>query len=160
MVENPSIFPRIQCELSRSQPAVLALTRFVRTLYCVFLMHHRKDLWSPDGESLGSEDDLHALILPRATPCFSVSFFLLSTADLFDPDRFLDERPHKYLVPNPFIFLPFNAGPRWCGADEWNFSLRTTRYRISSFGCCSRSMVSRWQIGRRPRDVRRWRRSY
>ena len=32
----------------------------------------------------------------------------------FDPDRFLDERLHKYLVPNPFIFLPFNAGPRIC----------------------------------------------
>lgn len=28
----------------------------------------------------------------------------------FDPDRFLDERLHKYLIPNPFIFLPFNAG--------------------------------------------------
>jgi hypothetical protein len=28
----------------------------------------------------------------------------------FDPDRFLDERVRKYLTPNPFIFLPFNAG--------------------------------------------------
>ena len=32
----------------------------------------------------------------------------------FDPDRFLDERLQKYLIPNPFIFLPFNAGPRIC----------------------------------------------
>ncbi|CAK5262403.1 unnamed protein product [Mycena citricolor] len=32
----------------------------------------------------------------------------------FDPARFLDERVHKYLTPNPFIFLPFNAGPRIC----------------------------------------------
>lgn len=32
----------------------------------------------------------------------------------FDPDRFLDDRMKKYLVPNPFIFLPFNAGPRIC----------------------------------------------
>ena len=35
----------------------------------------------------------------------------------FDPDRFLDERVQKYLTPNPFIFLPFNAGhqfqPGW-----------------------------------------------
>ncbi|KAK0214450.1 cytochrome P450 [Armillaria fumosa] len=30
----------------------------------------------------------------------------------FDPDRFLDSRVHKYLTPNPFIFAPFNAGPR------------------------------------------------
>jgi cytochrome P450 len=35
-------------------------------------------------------------------------------ADEFDPDRFLDERLHKYLTPKPFIFLPFNAGPRIC----------------------------------------------
>jgi cytochrome P450 len=32
----------------------------------------------------------------------------------FDPDRFLDERAQKYLVHNPFIFVPFNAGPRIC----------------------------------------------
>ena len=32
----------------------------------------------------------------------------------FDPDRFLDCRLRKYLTPNPFIFLPFNAGPRIC----------------------------------------------
>ena len=35
-------------------------------------------------------------------------------AEEFDPDRFLDERLHKYLTPNPFIFLPFNGGPRIC----------------------------------------------
>jgi cytochrome P450 len=32
----------------------------------------------------------------------------------FDPDRFLDDRAKKYLVHNPFIFIPFNAGPRIC----------------------------------------------
>ena len=32
----------------------------------------------------------------------------------FDPDRFIDERLQKYLIPNPFIFVPFNAGPRIC----------------------------------------------
>lgn len=32
----------------------------------------------------------------------------------FDPDRFIDSRVQKYLTPNPFIFLPFNAGPRIC----------------------------------------------
>ncbi|KAG6830203.1 hypothetical protein H0H92_001790 [Tricholoma furcatifolium] len=35
-------------------------------------------------------------------------------ANEFDPDRFLDDRLRKYLTPNPFIFLPFNAGPRIC----------------------------------------------
>jgi hypothetical protein len=36
----------------------------------------------------------------------------------FDPDRFLDERLNKYLTPNPFIFLPFNAGPRTCPGQQ------------------------------------------
>jgi len=45
-------------------------------------------------------------------------------AHLFDPDRFLDERLQKYLTPNPFIFLPFNAGPRIClGQQVCIFSL-------------------------------------
>ncbi|ELU38294.1 cytochrome P450 monooxygenase pc-3 [Rhizoctonia solani AG-1 IA] len=33
-------------------------------------------------------------------------------AEDFDPERWLDERLKKYVTPNPFIFLPFNAGPR------------------------------------------------
>lgn len=35
------------------------------------------------------------------------------TANEFDPDRFLDDRK-KYIINNPFIFIPFNAGPRIC----------------------------------------------
>ncbi|KAF8131053.1 cytochrome P450 [Boletus edulis] len=61
-----------------------------RTVYSVFLMHRRKDLWGPD-------------------------------ADQFDPDRFLDERLHKYLTPNPFLFLPFNAGPRICLGQQFAY---------------------------------------
>ncbi|KAF8185162.1 cytochrome P450 [Pholiota molesta] len=40
----------------------------------------------------------------------------------FDPDRFLDERLHKYLTPNPFIFLPFNAGPRICLGQQFAYN--------------------------------------
>ncbi|KAF8189728.1 cytochrome P450 [Pholiota molesta] len=39
----------------------------------------------------------------------------------FDPDRFLDERLHKYLVPNPYIFFPFNAGPRICLGQQFAY---------------------------------------
>ncbi|KAG8218219.1 cytochrome P450 [Butyriboletus roseoflavus] len=42
-------------------------------------------------------------------------------ADFFDPDRFLDARLHKYLTPNPFIFLPFNAGPRICPGQQFAY---------------------------------------
>ncbi|KAG2142981.1 cytochrome P450 [Suillus clintonianus] len=40
----------------------------------------------------------------------------------FDPDRWLDERVQKYLIPNPFIFLPFNAGPRICLGQQFAYN--------------------------------------
>ncbi|EJF56346.1 cytochrome P450 monooxygenase pc-3 [Dichomitus squalens LYAD-421 SS1] len=40
----------------------------------------------------------------------------------FDPDRFIDDRVQKYLVPNPFIFLPFNAGPRICLGQQFAYN--------------------------------------
>ncbi|KAH7929018.1 cytochrome P450 [Leucogyrophana mollusca] len=43
-------------------------------------------------------------------------------AEEFDPDRFLDERLQKYLTPNPFIFLPFNAGPRICLGQQFAYN--------------------------------------
>ncbi|EMD40964.1 hypothetical protein CERSUDRAFT_111537 [Gelatoporia subvermispora B] len=43
-------------------------------------------------------------------------------ADEFDPNRWIDERVHKYLVPNPFIFLPFNAGPRICLGQQFAYN--------------------------------------
>ncbi|KAF8632403.1 hypothetical protein AX17_004844 [Amanita inopinata Kibby_2008] len=42
-------------------------------------------------------------------------------AEEFDPDRFLDERLRKYVTPNPFIFLPFNAGPRICLGQQFAY---------------------------------------
>ncbi len=49
-------------------------------------------------------------------PCASKGNQLLirSIAAYYDPDRWLDERLNKYFTANPFIFLPFNAGPRIC----------------------------------------------
>ncbi|EIW81931.1 cytochrome P450 monooxygenase pc-2 [Coniophora puteana RWD-64-598 SS2] len=46
-------------------------------------------------------------------------------AEVFDPDRFLDERLHKYLTPNPFIFVPFNAGPRICLGQQFAYNEST-----------------------------------
>ncbi|KAF8200189.1 cytochrome P450 monooxygenase pc-1 [Pholiota molesta] len=43
-------------------------------------------------------------------------------AEEFDPDRFLDDRLKKYLSKNPFIFLPFNAGPRICLGQQFAYN--------------------------------------
>lgn len=47
-----------------------------------------------------------------------LTFDVISPALEFDPDRFLDERLQKYLTSNPFIFIPFNAGPRICPGQQ------------------------------------------
>lgn len=62
-------------------------------------MQRNKDLWGPDG----AYNELSSKIT------FSDK---LHIALEFDPERFIDERLHKYLTTNPFIFLPFNAGAR------------------------------------------------
>ncbi|KAK7029845.1 cytochrome P450 monooxygenase [Favolaschia claudopus] len=41
-------------------------------------------------------------------------------ADLWDPDRFLDERNQR-VISNPFIFLPFSAGPRICLGQQFAY---------------------------------------
>ncbi|KAL5519382.1 hypothetical protein ACEPAH_1065 [Sanghuangporus vaninii] len=65
---------------------------------------------------------------PRTMVVYSV-FLMHRRTDLwgpdaneFDPDRFLDHRLHKYLIPNPFIFLPFNAGPRICLGQQFAYN--------------------------------------
>lgn len=69
-------------------------------------MHRRTDLWGPDGSYL------RILLCSKANALSALEF---------DPDRFLDERLHKYLTPNPFIFSPFNAGPRICLGQQFAY---------------------------------------
>ncbi|KAF9012880.1 cytochrome P450 monooxygenase pc-3 [Hymenopellis radicata] len=67
-------------------------------------------------------------IPPRTGVAYSV-FMMHRRTDLwgpdaeeFDPDRFLDARLKKYILPNPFIFLPFNAGPRICLGQQFAYN--------------------------------------
>ncbi|KAI0663220.1 cytochrome P450 monooxygenase pc-3 [Cubamyces menziesii] len=43
-------------------------------------------------------------------------------AQHFDPDRWLDERLNKYFTANPYIFVPFNAGPRICLGQQFAYN--------------------------------------
>jgi len=68
------------------------------------------------------------LYIPAGTRCIFTTILMHRRTDLwgpdaleFDPDRFLDGRLHKYLTPNPFIFLPFNAGPRICLGQQFAY---------------------------------------
>ncbi|PPQ86768.1 hypothetical protein CVT25_012413 [Psilocybe cyanescens] len=68
------------------------------------------------------------LFIPGNTTCMYSILVMQRRTDLwgpdalkFDPDRFLDERLHKYLIPNPFIFCPFNAGPRICLGQQFAY---------------------------------------
>ncbi|KAF8998684.1 cytochrome P450 [Cyathus striatus] len=85
------------------------------------------------------------LYVPARTRCLYSVFIMHRRTDLwgpdameFDPDRFIDERLSKYLTPNPFIFCPFNAGPRIClgqqfAYQEASFFLIRLLQQFSSF---------------------------
>ncbi|KIK53184.1 hypothetical protein GYMLUDRAFT_250607 [Collybiopsis luxurians FD-317 M1] len=69
------------------------------------------------------------LYIPAGSKCIYSIFLMHRREDLwgpdaleFDPDRFIDERARKYLTPNPFIFVPFNAGPRICIGQQFAYN--------------------------------------
>ncbi|KDR74319.1 hypothetical protein GALMADRAFT_227391 [Galerina marginata CBS 339.88] len=68
------------------------------------------------------------IYVPANTSCMYTVINMHRRTDLwgpdaleFDPDRFLDDRLHKYLAPNPYIFCPFNAGPRICLGQQFAY---------------------------------------
>ena len=74
---------------------------------------------------------------------------VLHLALQFDPDRFLDDRLKKYLINNPFIFLPFNAGPRICLGQQVRlpFSYRLVHgFTVSRLVRIQRDVVYAYQV--------------
>ncbi|KAI0082443.1 cytochrome P450 monooxygenase pc-2 [Panus rudis PR-1116 ss-1] len=75
-------------------------------------------------------------------------------AEEFDPDRWLDERVHKYVTPNPFIFLPFNAGPRICLGQQFAYnemSFFLIRL-LQNFTCITHDVDAQDPATRRPEE--------
>ncbi|KAL1747400.1 cytochrome P450 [Schizophyllum fasciatum] len=75
------------------------------------------------------DKDRAPIFVPKGTRCAYSSFLIHRRKDLwgpdalkFDPDRFLDERNKKYLMNNPYIFIPFNAGPRICLGQQFAYN--------------------------------------
>ncbi|KAK0458672.1 cytochrome P450 [Desarmillaria tabescens] len=67
--------------------------------------------------------------VPKDTGVINSVFLMHRRTDLwgpdaleFDPDRFLDGRLHKYLTPNPYIFVPFGAGQRTCLGQQFAYN--------------------------------------
>ncbi|KAF9445059.1 cytochrome P450 monooxygenase pc-3 [Macrolepiota fuliginosa MF-IS2] len=94
----------------------------------------------------GSDNPIY---IPTGTRVIYSVFLMQRRTDLwgpdaleFDPDRWLDERLQKYLIKNPCIFLPFNAGPRIClgqqfAYNESSFFLIRLLQHFSSFSLAS-----------------------
>ncbi|KAG2029801.1 cytochrome P450, partial [Suillus americanus] len=84
-----SIEPTVWLRINGGKPIYIPSNTM--TIYSVFLMQRRTDLWGPDARE-------------------------------FDPDQFLDDCLRKYFTSNPFIFVPFNAGPRICIGQQFAYN--------------------------------------
>ncbi|OBZ76280.1 hypothetical protein A0H81_03455 [Grifola frondosa] len=65
------------------------------------------------------------IYLPAKTKCTATQSTGDPTRDIaeeFAPDQFLDSRIAKYFLQNPFIFLPFNSGPRICLGQQFAYN--------------------------------------
>ena len=76
-------------------------------------MQRRKDLWGPTGMLTLTLFFFFFLDLTVIRSAHLPRRMDVHAAEEFDPDRFIDYRK-ALLTSNPFMFLPFNAGPRIC----------------------------------------------
>ncbi|KAK7059984.1 cytochrome P450 monooxygenase pc-3 [Favolaschia claudopus] len=136
LTQNPSIVARLRHEISESLGTQVPTVKDLRALkYLHAVLCESLRLWPPIPINFrtSTQDVLWAPVspdprpfhIPAGTECAFSVFLMQRRTDLwgpdaadYDPDRFLDERYHKYLVPNPYIFLPFIAGPRMCMGSQ------------------------------------------
>jgi cytochrome P450 len=69
------------------------------------------------------------LYVPPKTECIYTVYLTHRRQDLwghdslkFDPDRWLDDRLKRHVTSNPFVFVPFNAGPRICLGQQFAYN--------------------------------------
>ncbi|EDR04959.1 uncharacterized protein LACBIDRAFT_303883 [Laccaria bicolor S238N-H82] len=114
----------LSCCVSYHFRLVLVIPGLIGGLYSPFdsRMSNKAAVWT--SKTPGSK----AFYVPANTRVLYGVFLMHRRTDLwgpdaleFDPDRFLDERLHKYLTPNPYIFTPFNAGPRICLGQQFAY---------------------------------------
>ncbi|KAI0629955.1 cytochrome P450 [Trametes polyzona] len=141
LAEHPHVLKRLRAEvLSVVGPSQRPTYDNVREMkYMRAFINEVLRLWPP--VPVNSRCSIEAMTWKNATPgepdiyipprtrCLYSVLIMHRRKDLwgpdalmFDPDRFLDERVQKYLVPNPFIFLPFNAGPRICLGQQFAYN--------------------------------------
>ncbi|KAK0499418.1 cytochrome P450 monooxygenase pc-3 [Armillaria luteobubalina] len=138
MCEHPEMAQRLQAEIlekvgtRRPTYADIRDMKYLRAflnetlrLYPVVPVNDRT---SRTATTLPNQGRAPYFIPKRTRVAYSV-FLMHRRTDLwgpdaleFDPDRFLDSRLHKYLTPNPFIFVPFNAGPRICLGQQFAYN--------------------------------------
>ncbi|KAJ7837910.1 cytochrome P450 [Mycena leptocephala] len=144
LAEHPSVLSRLRTEvLDLMGPAGTPTFQDLRNFkYMRAVLNETMRMWAPVPFNVrkSKEAALWAPVAPGEKAFFvpartkvSFSVFLMHRrkdlwgpdADRYDPDRFLDERYHKYLARNPYIFLPFNGGPRMCLGSEMAYNQAT-----------------------------------
>ncbi|OCH92180.1 cytochrome P450 [Obba rivulosa] len=141
LTQHPEVLRRLRQEvLSKVGPTRMPTYEDIRELkYLRAVLNETLRLYPPvpvnvrytvDATTLPNTDPLGKPYYVPANTAVAYSVFVMHRrpeywgpdAEQFDPDRFLDERVNKYLTANPFIFLPFNAGPRICLGQQFAYN--------------------------------------
>ncbi|KAH6901554.1 cytochrome P450 monooxygenase pc-2 [Coprinopsis sp. MPI-PUGE-AT-0042] len=134
LTRNPDIAARLREDIlnqgfhQRYFLSLLSTTKLVSTNVSEVLRLY-PPVYSKRATVLPYKDSTEKIYVPAETAVRYSVFVMHRRKDLwgpdaddFDPDRFLDERSKKYLTKNPYIFVPFNAGPRICLGQQFAYN--------------------------------------